>query len=107
MLVFDEELDVFDSACYSRNIIHFRDRETEKMYNSFAFNYYYGYLYDQTNYCVIYDMDDNKIKSVPLHKIKDIYMIKQKYKPNEKLVELLQEYTDNCNFEKEITAEED
>lgn len=107
MLVFDEELDVFDSACYSRNIIHFRDRGTEKMYNSFAFNYYYGYLYDQTNYCVIYDMGDNKIKSVPLHKIKDIYMIKQKYKPNEKLLELLQEYTDNCNFEAEIAAGEE
>lgn len=106
MLVFDEELDVFDGACFSRNILHFRDKETNEAYHSFAFNYFYGYLYDQTNYCVIYDINNDKIKSVPLSRIKDIYVIKQKYIPNERLVELLQEYTDNCNFEEEITTGE-
>ena len=102
MLAFDRELDVFSDACCSQNILHFREKETNKRYKAFAFNYYYGYLYDQTNYCVIYDINENKIKSIPLCNIQDIYMIKQKYKPSEKLIELLQEYVDNCNFEKEI-----
>lgn len=102
MLVFDKELDIFSDACYTRNIVHFRDKETNKRYKAFAYNYYYGYLYNQTNYCIIYDINENKIKSVPLSNIQDIYTIKQKYKSSENLIELLQEYTDNCDFGKEI-----
>lgn len=102
MLVFDKELDIFSNACYTRNIVHFRDKETNKRYKAFAYDYYYGYLYDQTNYCIIYDINENKIKSVPLSNIQDIYTIKQKYKSSENLIELLQEYTDNCDFGKEI-----
>jgi len=105
MLVFDKELDIFSDACYSRNILHFRDKETDKRYKAFGFNYYYGYLYNQTNYCVIYDIGENKIKSVPLCNIYDIYTIKQKFKPSEKLIEQLQEYADTCNFEEEIDVE--
>ena len=107
MLVFDKELDVFSDACYTRNILHFKDKETNKRYKAFAYHYYYGYLYDQTNYCVIYDINEKKIKSIPLSNIYDIYSIKQKYKPSEQLVKLLQEYADNCDFEKEITVEEE
>lgn len=107
MLVFDKELDIFSDACYTRNILHFRDKETNKRYKAFAFNYYYGYLYDQTNYCVIYDINEKKIKSIPLHKMQDVYVIKQKYKPTEKLIELLHEYADNCNFEEEIIMGEE
>lgn len=105
-LVFDKELDVFSDACYTRNILHFRDRETHECCKAFAFNYYYGYLYDQTNYCVIYDINKRKIKSVPLNSIQSIYTIKQKYKPSEKLIELLQEYADNFNFKKELNVGE-
>lgn len=107
MLVFDKELDIFSDACYTRNIVHFRDKETNKRYKAFAYNYYYGYLYDQTNYCIIYDINENKIKSVPLSNIQDIYTIKQKYKSSENLIELLQEYTDNCDFGKEIKMGEE
>ena len=107
MLVFDKELDIFSNACYTRNIVHFRDKETNKRYKAFAYNYYYGYLYDQTNYCIIYDINENKIKSVPLSNIQDIYTIKQKYKSSENLIELLQEYTDNCDFGKEIKMGEE
>lgn len=100
-LVFDKELDVFSDACYTHNIIHFTQRTTHKKHKVFAFAYYYGYLYDQTNYCVIYDINENVIKSIPLCDIQDIYPIKQKYKPSKKLVDLLQEYVDNYDFEKE------
>ncbi len=104
-LVFDGELDVFAEACYTHQIIHFRDRENNDWYKAFAFNYYYGYLYDQTNYCVIYDINNEKIKAIPLHRIQDIYMLKQKYKPCEKLIEKLQAYDEDCNFEEEICVE--
>lgn len=105
-LVFDKELDVFSDACYTRHILHFRDKTSEKRYKAFAFNYLYGYLYDQSNYCVIYDINESIIKSIPLCNIQDIYTIKQKYTPSEKLIELLQEYTDNYDFQNEIKVKE-
>lgn len=104
MLVFDRELDVFDSACFTRQILHFRNKENQKRYKAFAFNYYYGYLYNQTNYCVIYDINECKIRAVPLCEIQDIYMIKQRYQPSDKLLNLLQNYVDDCNFEEEISV---
>lgn len=106
MLVFDKELDVFSDACFSRNILHFRNKETNERYKAFAYHYYYGYLYDQTNYCVIYGINQKKIKSIPLCCMQDVYTIKQKYKPSEQLIELLQRYADECNFEEEVTVEE-
>ncbi|MGN1040221.1 MAG: hypothetical protein ACI4QL_02220 [Candidatus Fimimonas sp.] len=102
MLVFDKQLDVFSDACYTRSILHFKDKETGERYKAFAFDYYYGYLYDQTNYCIIYDINDATIKAIPLYRIQDIYIIKQKYKPSEQLIEQLQAYTEDCDFEKEI-----
>ncbi len=107
MLVFDKELDVFSDACNTRNILHFRNAETGKRYKVFAFYWCYGYLYDQTNYCVIYNINEKKIESIPLCLIQDIYTIKQKYKPSEKLIELLQNYAYDCDFEKEIAVEEE
>lgn len=105
MLVFDKELDIYSDACFSRNIVHFIDKSTNEKYKAFAFNYCYGYLYDQTNYCVLYDIKNGIIKSVPLYQIQNIYMIKQKYKPSDKLIALLQEYVDNCNFDEEVVVE--
>ena len=105
MLVFDRELDVFSDACYTRHILHFKDKETGDRYKAFAFGYYCDYLYNQTNYCIIYDVNNMTIKAIPLYRIQDVYMIKQKYKPSERLTELLQEYTDTYNFEEEISVE--
>ncbi|MGN1040124.1 MAG: hypothetical protein ACI4QL_01725 [Candidatus Fimimonas sp.] len=107
MLVFDKELDIFSEACYTQNILHFRDKEQNVRYRAFAFDYYYGYLYDQTNYCIIFDINNKTIKAIPLHKIQDIYTIKQKYRPSNKLIELLQEYAGNCNFEEELGVEDE
>lgn len=107
MLVFDKELDIFSDACYTRCILHFKDKETNKRYKAFAFNYYYGYLYDQTNYCVIYDLNDTTIKAIPLYRIQDIYMIKQKYKPSEQLIERLQCYVEDYDFTNELSVEAD
>lgn len=102
MLTFDKELDAFANACETHQILHFRDKETNERYKAFAFDYCYGYLYDQTNYCIIYDINNKMIKSVPLHRIQDIYAIRQKYKSSERLLEELQVYCDNCSFDEEI-----
>ncbi len=107
VLTFDEELDIFTEACYTHQIVHFRDKESNEWYKAFAFHYYYGYLYDQTNYCVIYDLNEKKIKAIPLHNVKDIYILKQKYKPSERLIEQLQVYADDHKFQEEVSVEVD
>ena len=105
ILTFDRELEIFAEACDTRKILHFKDKESGKRYKVFAFGYYYGYLYDQTNYCIVYDINNKKIKAIPLYNIQDIYTIKQKYKPSEKLMKQLQEYVELCDFDKEISVE--
>ncbi len=104
ILTFDKELDVFTEACYTFRIVYFWDKETEKRYRAYAFGYYCGYLYEQTNYCIIYDINNKTIKSIPLYRIQNIYMIKQKYKPSKQLMERLQRYTEDCDFEQEISV---
>ena len=106
MLTFDRELDVFAESCSTNQIVHFYDKEAQKRYRAFAFEYVYGYLYDQTNYCIIYDLDSCIIKSIPLRRIQDIYTVKKKYKPNELLINKMQEYLDNCRFDEEIHMED-
>ena len=106
MLVFDKELDIFDEACSTSRIIHFTDSETNEKYKAVAFSYYYGYLYNQTNYCVILDLINKKIKSIPLHKIKDAYLLKQKYNLDEKIIKLLLDYVNEYNFENEVNVED-
>lgn len=107
MLTFDSELGIFADACDTHHILHFHDKETGERYKAFAFGYYYGYLYDQTNYCIIYDINNKTIKSIPLYRIQDIYTIKQKYKPRGQLIEQLQLYAEDCDFEKEMSVEEE
>lgn len=106
LLTYDSEIEVFSDACYTHQIIHFRDKETDKRYRTLAFNYYYGYLYDQTNYCVVYDINNNSVKAIKLSNIQDIYMIKEKFKPSDNLIEKLQRYCDDCDFEKELSVED-
>lgn len=106
LLVFDKEIDIFTDACVNHHIIHFKDRETNERYKAFAFDYIYGKLGDQINYCVIFDITNRKIKAIPLYNLQDIYPIKQKYKPTDELAERLQIYADNREFDEEISIEE-
>lgn len=105
LFAFDKELDLFSTACLTHQIVHFRDKTTNEHYKAFAFDYVYGYLYDQNNYCIIYDLENALIKAIPLHDICDIYLLKQKHKPNEWQVECLRTYTNMRDFEKVIDME--
>lgn len=102
VLVFDRELDIFSDACFTQRILHFTDVATGEKYRAFAVSYFYGYLYDQTNYCVIFDIKSSKIKSICLHRLSDMYIIKQRYKPSQELQEKLQSYVNSYSFNDEV-----
>lgn len=106
LIAFNEESDIFAEACDSGQILYFYDKKTNIRHKVFAFGYYYGYLYDQTNYCIVYDINNKSIKSIPLSRIGNIYFIKQKYTPSSETLNQLQAYCDNYDFDKEITLED-
>lgn len=104
-LIFDEELDVFSTACYSHQILYFRSRSTNERRKIFAFDYFYGYWMNSGNYCVFYDINEKKIMATPLHDMQDVYIIKQKFKPSDNLIAQLQTYMEECDFETVLNVE--
>ena len=104
-ITFDNELYDFAMACETSRIFH--ATVNGKSIRMFAFHYVYGFTYDQSNYLIGYDMTHNVIGAIPLCKIRDSYLVERKYKPSEKLIELLQEYYENEEYDKVISYEEE
>ena len=63
------------------------------------------YWTNSGNYCIFYDIDEQKIMATPLYEMRDVYLIKQRFKPSEKLIERLQVYFDECDFDTVISVE--
>lgn len=107
MLTFDKELDLYSYACYTHQIVHFKNKETNEKFRVFLFDYCYGALDDQTNYFVFYDIANKRICTIKLYNVADIYVVKQKYKPSAHLIEMLQKYFDDENYEQIIEVEDE
>lgn len=103
-IAFDDELYDFARACESGKIFH--ATVNGKSIRVFAFHYVYGFIYDQSNYLIGYDMTHKVIGAIPLCMIRDSYLVERKYKPSEKLIDLLQEYYENEEYDKIISYEE-
>lgn len=103
-IAFDDELYDFARACESGRIFH--ATVNGKSIRVFAFHYVYGFIYDQSNYLIGYDMTHKVIGAIPLCMIRDSYLVERKYKPSEKLIDLLQEYYENEEYDKIISYEE-
>ena len=104
-IAFDNELYDFAQACETSRIFH--ATVNGKSIRMFAFHYVYGFTYDQTNYLIGYDMTNKVIGAIPLCMIRDSYLVERKYKPSEELIELLQEYYENEEYDKVIPYEEE
>lgn len=104
-IAFDNELYDFANACETGRIFH--ATVNGKSIRLFAFHYVYGFTYDQTNYLIGYDMTNKVIGAIPLCVVRDSYLVERKYKPSEKLIELLQEYYENEEYDMVIPYEEE
>ncbi|MBQ8689958.1 MAG: hypothetical protein IJ515_06315 [Clostridia bacterium] len=104
-IAFDNELYDYAMACETSRIFH--ATVNGKSIRLFAFHYVYGFTYDQSNYLIGYDMTNKVIGAIPLCKIRDSYLVERKYKPSEKLIDLLQEYYENKEYDKVIPYEEE
>ena len=104
-IAFDNELYDFAKACETGRIFH--ATVNGKSIRMFAFHYVYGFTYDQSNYLIGYDLTNKVIGAIPLCLIRDSYLVERKYKPSEKLIELLQEYYENEGYDDIIPYEEE
>ena len=104
-IAFDNELYDFAKACETSRVFH--ATVNGKSIRMFAFHYVYGFTYDQSNYLIGYDLTNKVIGAIPLCLIRDSYLVERKYKPSEKLIELLQEYYENEEYDKVIPYEEE
>lgn len=102
-ILFDDELRDFAEACESGKIFH--ARVNGKSIRMFAFHYVYEFTYDQGNYMIGYDFTNKFIGTVPLYKIRDSYTVERKYKPSEALINALQKYYENREYDETVLFE--
>lgn len=104
-VVFDKELEDYDSACRTGHIIHFRYNNSVK--TVFAYCYVYGYASNQENYLIGFDIDNTMICAFPLCEISKTKVTRTLFQPSNKLIDNLAEFRENCIFEESIKFEED
>ncbi len=103
-IAFYDELFVFSEASETGKIFH--ATVNGKSIRMFAFHYVYGFTYDQSNYLIGYDITNKVIGAIPLCMIRDSYLVERKYKPSENLIEVLQRYYENEEYDKIVFYEE-
>lgn len=94
--VFLTEIDLIQSTCETGQILHFYF-DGEK-YKFFPFQHMYGFLYDQTNYLIGYDIVRKQIRSFPIAWLDKLYALKNKFRPSNDLIEKLQNYLNEYRY---------
>ena len=103
-MVFDSEFEEFCKACITGHIIHFR--YNGEIQSVFAYNYIYGYGYDQRNYLLGYNIENKKIFAYPLCEVSKTKVTRNLFKPSKKLIDCLLKYQENCDFQNAVAFEE-
>ena len=96
---FYNEIVTIQTACETGQILHF-DFDGEK-YKFFPFQHMYGFLYDQTNYLIGYDITRKQIRSLPITWLNRLYALKSKFRPSDDLIEKLQNYLNEYKYSAE------
>ena len=104
-IVFYDELFDFAKASETGRIFH--ATLNGKAIRMFAFHYVYGFTYDQNNYLIGYDIANKVVGAIQLCMIRDSYLVKKKYKPSENLIEVLQRYYENEEYNTIVSYEEE
>lgn len=104
-MIFDSELEALCEACIKGHLIHFR--HNGKIQSVFAYNYVYGYGYEQENYLIGYNIENKEIRSYPLCEISKTKVTRNLFHPSEKLIDCLARYQENCDFQAVIEFKED
>ena len=96
-LLFNYEMYCSIQACETGRLLH--ANLGGKSIQIFAFDYVYEYTYKQSNLLIGYDLTNKIIGAIPLYKIKAPYLVERKYKPSENLINMLQKYYEDVEYD--------
>lgn len=97
-LIFRNELDIIKKSISGGQIIYFTYHENS--FKVFPYEYLYGFIIDQRNILIGFDIVNKAIRCFTISNMKDIFIItSKKLKPKERIIKQLQEYIDECNYD--------
>ncbi len=96
-LVFKKEFDLFFQAGTESRIINFYYKGEK--YKLCFYTHMYGYVMDQINYIIGFDINRKQIRAFNIAYIENPYLIKQKYKISSCLEEKLADFTNNYEYQ--------
>jgi predicted DNA-binding transcriptional regulator YafY len=96
-IVFKREIELINNACEEYNILCFR--YDENIYKVFAYWHLYDWAGDNSDYLVAYDIETKEISCFFIEKIVNPYLLNKKYNPSQRLLDALQDYVENEEYD--------
>ncbi|MEG2688292.1 MAG: hypothetical protein RSA24_03905 [Clostridia bacterium] len=96
LLLFSEEIEIVNQSIATDRLINFK-YENQK-YSMVAINFYSEYLYDQSNYIIGYDTKTQKLKSIKLYKMQDLYILAKKQHLDDSVYATFHKIAENFEF---------
>lgn len=96
-VLFKREIDLLEEACASGRVLCFRyEGKRVKVY---AYWKIYQYTLEQRSYLVAYNFETKEISSFFIEKIENPYLLKRKFSPPQRLLEILIDYCENEKYD--------
>lgn len=92
-IIFMEEENIINEASSTGRILCFN--YDEERYKVYAYWRIYQYALEQRSYLVAFDIERNEISSFFIEKIINPYLLKKKYIPTKRLLDILKDYCEN------------
>ncbi|MEG2014884.1 MAG: hypothetical protein RR086_04050, partial [Clostridia bacterium] len=96
LLLFSGEIELVNQSIATDRLINFK-YENQK-YSMVAINFYSEYLYDQSNYIIGYDTKTQKLKSIKLYEMKDLYILAKKQHLDDSVYATFHKIAENFEF---------
>ncbi|MEG2541111.1 MAG: hypothetical protein RSB59_05025 [Clostridia bacterium] len=96
LLLFSEEIELVNQSIATDRLINFK-YENQKC-SMVAINFYSEYLYDQSNYIIGYDTKTQKLKSIKLYKMQDLYILAKKQHLDDSVYATFHKIAENFEF---------
>lgn len=96
LVVFTEEMDLIKQSIETDRVLNLSYEQ--QRYKLVAINYYSEFLYDQSNYIIGYDTKSNKLKSLKLYKIKDMYILAKQQHLTDDIYKTFNSIAENFEF---------
>lgn len=102
---FDDERRDFADASATGRILH--ATVGGRSIRMFAFHYAYEYTFSQDNCMIGYNLTDRRIEAIPLHELRNTYVVERRFRPSKALISALQAYFEDRKYDTSVPWEEE